>query len=75
MIDRKEVVNMYQLSYKSRFSLPLAESDFVCALAAEAGVSPDQALAMLVRWFAHDESDLAKSIWARAKADGRGPWK
>lgn len=75
IIDRKEVSIMYQLQYKSRFSLPIAESDFVCAMAAEAGMSPDQALAMLVRWFAHDESELAKTIWQRAKADGRGPWK
>ena len=65
---------MRDIRYKSRFALPIAESDFVCALAAEAGISPDEALSLLIRWFAHDESDFAKSVWARAKADGRGPW-
>ena len=66
---------MRDIAYKSRFSLPIAESDFVCALAAEAGMSPDQALALLVRWFAAYDEQFAKSIWQRAKADGRGPWK
>jgi len=61
--------------YKSRFSLPSAEADFVCALAAVLGCSPDEALSTLVRLFAKENAAFALEIWHRALRDGRGPWK
>ena len=67
---------MREMKFKSRFSLPLPEADFVCALALELGVSPDDAVRFLVRYFAEfSDPSFAKLVWARAKEEGRGPWK
>jgi hypothetical protein len=66
---------MKDFKYKSRFSLPLPESDFVCSLALVLGCSPDEALCSLIRLFAKDNHEFALEIWSRALRDGRGPWK
>lgn len=62
------------IDYKSRFELPVAEADFVCALAKLLGVKPDEALAALIRLFAKENREVARDIWHRAASDGRGPW-
>lgn len=66
---------MKEIRYRSRFSLPAAESDFVCALAQLLKLSPDQAIQFLVRFFADQDPDFAKSVWKKALSDGRGPWR
>lgn len=66
---------MKKFKYKSCFQLPLAESDFVCALALVLGCSPEEALASLIRLFAKENPAVALDIWSRAKRDGRGPWR
>lgn len=66
---------MSNFRYVSRFSLPLAEADFVCALAEMLRLSPDQAVCALIRWFARQNPDLAHDVWAKALDDHRGPWK
>ena len=65
----------FNFVYKSRFQLPRAEADFVCAMAAELQLEPDAVIQFLVRYFAFDDPSFAQHIWQRAKADGRGPWK
>lgn len=73
---------MKNLKYKTRFELPLEESDFVCALAHfleevdKKPVSPEDVICSLVRMYARQlGKDFTKSIWNRALKDGRGPWK
>lgn len=61
--------------FKSRFSLPPAEADFVCALALELRVDPDTALRLLIRHWAKSDPSFSRRIWALAKENGRGPWK
>lgn len=63
------------MRYKAIFRLPLAEADFVCALAADQQITPDDALRLCIRYFAKDDPEYAKRIWHLAKADGRGPWR
>ena len=66
---------MRKFAYKSRFSLPAAESDFVCALAKLLNLSPDDAVRFLVRYFAEwSDPNFARLVWAQAKSDDRGPW-
>ena len=65
---------MREIVYKSRFSLPLAESDFVCALAKLLGCSPEDALRVIIRHWAGEDPAFSAEIWQCAKADGRGPW-
>lgn len=65
---------MRKLVYKSRFNLPAAEADFVCALAKLLNCSPDDALRVIIRHWAGEDPDYSASIWAQAKADDRGPW-
>ena len=60
--------------YKSRFALPVAEADFVCALAQIMGCLPDEALKAIIRHWAKDNHDVALDSWHRAFSDGRGPW-
>lgn len=66
---------MKEIRYRSRFALPAAESDYVCALAKLLNLSPDQALQFLVRLFASDDPEFARAVWAQARKDGRGPWR
>lgn len=75
MRDMRDKVLRDGLSYRSRFSLPVAEADFVCALAKELNLSPDDAVVFLIRNFASSHRAFAKKVFSRAKADGRGPWK
>lgn len=65
---------MREIAYKSRFSLPAAEADFVCALAKLLNCSPDDALRVIVRHWASEDPAFSADIWAQAKSDGRGPW-
>lgn len=74
-MDSREKVLRDGLVYKSRFRLPRAEADFVCALGRVMGLSPDDALAFLVRWFAESDRPFAKYVFSRARRDGRGPWR
>lgn len=64
----------YRMKYKSRFELPIAESDFVCALARILNADPDDTLRVIVRMFAKSDPDFAREVWRQAGADGRGPW-
>lgn len=66
---------MKEIRYRSRFALPAAESDFVCALAQLLNLSPDQTIQFLVRFFADWDQEFAKTVWAQARKDGRGPWR
>lgn len=66
---------MKKLLYKSRFALPAAEADFVCALARLLNCSPDDALRVIIRHWAEEGPEFSREIWARALSDGRGPWK
>ena len=64
----------FRMKYKSRFELPLAESDFVCALARLLEADPDETLRVIIRMFAEQDRDFTREVWRQAGADGRGPW-
>jgi hypothetical protein len=64
----------FDFKYRSRFSLPAAEADYVCALARLLHADPDEALRAIIRMWADLDKDLSREIWRQAGADGRGPW-
>ena len=73
---------MIKLKYKTRFELPAAESDFVCAISKwifeydGSNVQPEEIIIAMIRSYARTlGKDLCKEIWNQAKKDGRGPWK
>lgn len=74
-MDSREKVLRDGLDYKSRFRLPTPEADFVCALGRILGCRPEDALRVIIRDFANADRGLAREIFARARDDGRGPWR
>lgn len=65
----------FKFKYKSRFELPRAEADFVCALARILNDSdPDLVLRAIIRIFARECDELRREVWRMAGEDGRGPW-